>query len=48
MAIFEPPLGPWGGEPDDHERAIVPPKPIPGGNTLPDGTQMHVCPAIPR
>jgi hypothetical protein len=32
----------WGGEDDGHERAVVPPKPIPGGITLPDGTQIHV------
>jgi hypothetical protein len=30
---------------DHHRRAVVPPKPIPGGVTLPSGTQIHVWPA---
>lgn len=33
----------WGGE--HHQRAVVPPKPIPGGVTLPNGTPVHVWPA---
>jgi hypothetical protein len=32
-----------GGE--RHRQAVVPPKPIPGGVTLPTGTQLHVWPA---
>ena len=35
----------WGGADDHHDRAVVPPKPIPGGVTLPNGTQIHVWPA---
>jgi hypothetical protein len=33
----------WGGE--AHGRAVVPPKPIPGGVTPPNHTQIHVWPA---
>ena len=33
----------WGSETD--RQAVVPPKPIPGGVTLPTGTQIHVWPA---
>jgi hypothetical protein len=29
---------------DDQPQAVVPPKPIPGGVTLPNGTQLHVWP----
>lgn len=28
-----------------HRQAVVPPKPIPGGITLPDGSTLHVWPA---
>jgi hypothetical protein len=30
---------------EDHRQAVVPPKPIPGGVTLPTGAQIHVWPA---
>lgn len=33
----------WGGEP--HRHAVVPPKPIPGGVTPPNHTQIHLWPA---
>jgi hypothetical protein len=33
----------WGGEPE--RKAVVPPKPIPGGVTPPNHTQVHVWPA---
>jgi hypothetical protein len=33
----------WDDE--DHRKAVVPPKPIPGGVTLPSGAQIHVWPA---
>jgi hypothetical protein len=32
----------WDGEHDDHERAVVPPTPIPGGIQIPNGPQIHV------
>jgi hypothetical protein len=31
----------WDGGHEDHARAVVPPKPIPGGPTLPNGLQIH-------
>ena len=31
----------WGGGHEDDERAVVPPKPIPGGNKLPNGFVIH-------
>ena len=32
----------WNGNHDDHERAVLPPTPIPGGIQIPDGPQIHV------
>jgi len=32
----------WSGNHDHHERAVVPPTPIPGGIQIPDGPQIHV------
>jgi hypothetical protein len=34
----------WGHQ-HHHRQAVIPPNPIPGGITLPDGTVLHVWPA---
>ena len=37
------PAAGWGGEP--HRRAVVPPRPIPGGAMPPNHAQIHIWPA---
>jgi hypothetical protein len=46
-AAIGPLVGPargaaFDGKHDDHQRAVVPPTPIPGGIQIPDGPQIHV------
>jgi hypothetical protein len=44
-SLARPAAGAAQGHDDGgHARAAVPPKPIPGGLTLPDGSQIHVWP----